>query len=219
MNKINFSPKSHIFLWDLHGVILEKSIWSWFMACMRFRRKEELVSRLDKKSLNIAFTFLLERLKLTKKQMVSEELLKAAYESHNDALIELIMKVCSSYSPIKKTVVLMQELSNLGYAHHLGSNIGKSVFDDCAQKFSAIFDLFQECTIPFESEELRMIKKPHPDFFHMHIQKHKLQPQQLIFIDDKIVNIQAAQLIGMHAIHFKNAKQLRRQLNQWDIIT
>ena len=218
MSKTNFSPDTHIFLWDLHDVVLEKSLWSWFMVCMRFKRKEELVSRLDKKTLAIAFTFLLERLKLTKKQMVSEELIKAAQEAGNDALVELTMKACSSYSPIKKTVALMNELSNLGYTHHLGSNIGKTVYDDCSDKFPTIFSLFKAITIPFESENSTIIKKPHPDFFHSHTKKHNLQPEHIIFIDDKLANVQAAQSVGMHGIHFKNPKQLRKELKKWNIV-
>lgn len=213
MNKTPFSPTTHIFLWDLHDVILEKSLWSWFMICMRFNRKEELISKLDKNTIKIMFTFLLERLKLTKKQMVSEELLKAAQNAGNDALIELTIKACSSYTPIKKTVAIMQELSDLGYEHHLGSNIGKTVFDDCSEKFASIFGMFKEATIPFESaSNSKIIKKPNLEFFFTHTNKHNLQPHQLIFIDDKIANVHAAQSAGMHAIHFKDAKDLRKRL-------
>jgi FMN phosphatase YigB (HAD superfamily) len=218
MDHPQFSPETHIFLWDLHDVILEKSLWSWFMVCMRFKRKEELVSRLDKKTIKIAFTFLLERLKLTKKQMVSEELINAARDANNDALIELTLKACSSYAPIKRTVALMKELSDLGFIHHLGSNIGKSSFEDCTEKFPTIFNTFEGFTIPFESEQETIIKKPHPDFFYAHVDKHNLKPEQIIFIDDKLANVHAAQSVGMHAIHFKNAKQLRKQLVEWNII-
>lgn len=218
MNNTEFSPRTHVFLWDLHDVILEKSLWSWFMVCMRFNRKAELIKSLDKKTVSIAFTFLLERLKLTKKQMVSEELINAARAANNDALIELTMKACSSYAPIKKTVAILNELSHLGYAHHLGSNIGKSVFDDCQDTFPAIFSIFEGVTIPFEAENKKIIKKPHPDFFNAHVVKHNLQPDQIIFIDDKIANVHAAQAAGMHALHFKNAKDLRNQLIRHKIL-
>lgn len=213
MNKTKFCPTTHIFLWDLHDVILQKSLWSWFMICMHFNRKKELIKKLDKQTIKIMFTFLLERLKLTKKQMVSEELIKAAEATGNTALIELTMKACSSYAPIHKTVAIMKELSELGYTHHLGSNIGKTVFDDCTEKFSSIFSMFQEVTIPFETALSRkIVKKPHPEFFNSHINKHHLKPEQFIFIDDKIANVKAAQSVGMHAIHFKNARDLRKQL-------
>ena len=219
MNKTNFSPNTHIFLWDLHDVILEKSLWSWFSSCIRFKRKKEILRNLNKKTIKIAFTFLLERLKLTKKQMVSEELIKAAQTTNNDAFIELIMLVCSSYNPIKKTVLIIEDLSKLGYAHHLGSNIGKTVYNDCTKKFPTIFNFFTEATIPFESENSTIIKKPQPDFFHSHIKKHNLEPHQIIFIDDKLANVQAAQSIGMHGIHFKNSQQLREELKKWNIIS
>lgn len=218
MNKTDFSPHTHIFLWDLHDVILEKSLWSWFASCMCFKRKREILRNLNKKTLKIAFIFLLERLKLTKKQMVSEELIKAAQESNNYALIDLVVRVCSSYRPIKKTVAIMQDLSQLGYTHHLGSNIGKTVYDDCTDKFPSIFSLFKEITIPFESENSKIIKKPHPDFFHSHTKKHNLHAHQIIFIDDKLANVQAAQSIGMHAIQFKNSEQLRKELIKNNIL-
>lgn len=219
MNKTSFSPDTHIFLWDLHDVILQKSLLSWFMICVRFNRKTELIRKLDKKTIKIMFTFLLERLKLTKKQMVSEELIKAAQEADNDALIELTIKACSSYAPIKKTVIIMQELSQLGYVHHLGSNIGKTVFDDCTEKFASIFNMFKEATIPFESPQSgKIIKKPNLEFFYAHANKHALQSSQLIFIDDKIANVHAAQSAGMHAIHFKNAHDLRKQLIEYKIL-
>ena len=53
-------------------------MWNWFTTCIRFKRKKELMSHLDKKTLKIMFTFLLEKFKLTKKQMVSDELITAA---------------------------------------------------------------------------------------------------------------------------------------------
>jgi putative hydrolase of the HAD superfamily len=219
MNKASFSPDTHIFLWDLHDVILQKSLWSWFMICVRFNRKKELIRKLDKKTMKIMLTFLLERCKLTKKQMVSEELIKAAQEADNDALIELTIKACSSYAPIKKTVTIMQELSELGYTHHLGSNIGKTVFDDCSDKFASIFGMFKEATIPFiSSESGKIIKKPNLEFFYAHATKHALKAYQLIFIDDKIANVHAAQSAGMHAIHFKNARDLRKQLVEYKIL-
>ncbi len=220
MNKLPFSPTTHIFLWDLHDVILEKSLWSWFMVCIQFKNKKEIIRKLDKKTVKILCTFLLERLRLTKKQLVSEELIKAALQADNQALVELTIQACSSYAPIKKTVAIMNELSQLGYEHHLGSNIGKTVFDDCAGKFSSIFSMFKDATIPFESTKTGLIiKKPNPEFFYTHIKKHNLNSHQIIFIDDKLANVKAAQSVGMHGIHFKNAQDLRQQLRAQGILS
>jgi FMN phosphatase YigB (HAD superfamily) len=151
--------------------------------------------------------------------MVSEELIKAAQTTDNDALIELTMLVCASYYPIKKTVMVMEELTQLGYQHHLGSNIGKTVYDDCMAKFPTIFNVFKQIIIPFEAEDTKIIKKPNPLFFRAYLEKHNLQPEQIIFIDDKVANVQAARSLGMHAIHFKNPHQLRKELNALKIFT
>lgn len=218
MNKQSFSPSTHIFLWDLHEVILEKNMRHWLSLCVRFNRKWQLLRHLNRKSLSIMVTFLLERLKIIKKQMVSEELIHAARQTNNDALIELITHICSAYTPIPETVNLMQELSRQGYRHHLGSNIGKTVYNNCTAKFPTVFSFFEAGTIAFNETEEKMVKKPHPDFFTSHIQKHNLQPEQLIFIDDKLVNVQAAQSVGLHGIHFKNPTQLRDQLVAYNII-
>lgn len=223
MNKTNihtpsFSPDTHIFLWDLHDVILTKSLWNWLMICLRYKRKKELISNLDKKSIKIAGTFLLKQLKLTKQQMGSEELIAAARNANNQALVDLTVKTCSSYTPIEKTVQIINELTTLGFTHHLGSNIGQTVFDNCVEKFPSIFNVFKSATITFESQHATIIKKPQPEFFYAHINKHNLRPEQIIFIDDKLINVIAAQSIGMHAIHFKNAQQLRTQLTQWNIL-
>jgi FMN phosphatase YigB (HAD superfamily) len=217
-NQPPFSPSTHIFLWDLHDVILTKSLWNWFMICLRYKHKKELISNLDKKSIKIAGAFLLERLKLTKKQMISEELITAARNANNQALVDLTVKTCSSYTPIENTVQIMNELTALGFTHHLGSNIGQTVFNDCAEKFPSIFNVFKGVTIPFESQHATIIKKPHQEFFYAHLNKHNLQPEQIIFIDDKLNNVIAAQSIGINAIHFKNAQQLRNQLIAWNII-
>jgi len=218
MNKNRFSPDTHVFLWDLHEVILTKSLWQWLMAFVRFNRKWELVRRLDRRTVRIMITFAAETLKLTKKQMVSEELLIAAQQAHNTALIELVELVCSAYAPIKKTVLLMKELSRLGYKHHLGSNIGQTIFAHSAEKFSDIFTSFEVCSIPF-MQDARIIKKPDPHFFMSHAQKAHVKPEHIIFVDDKLANVMAAQSVGMQAIHFKSPKQLKKQLIAWGILS
>ena len=212
MNNYQQNANSYVFLWDLHEVILEKNIYNWLTLCLTFKRKWELIKKLDRKSITILTTFILERLKITKKQMVSEELIQAAHSTGNDALIQLITDVCSAYVPIKETVAIINELSALGYKHHLGSNIGQTVYDNCLIKFPTIFNLFEHYSIPFNNSKAEIIKKPNPHFFTSHLEKCNIPANTIIFIDDKLINIQAAQSVGMHAIQFKNPHQLREQL-------
>lgn len=218
MNKKIFSPQDTIFLWDLHEVILQKSLWEWFTIGMQFDRKKELLQKLDKKSAYLALSFVLERLGIIKKQLVSQELVQAALNAHNHALADLTIEMCSSYTPIVETINLMQELTTLGYKHHLASNIGEAVFTQCQTKFTDIFSLFQSHTIPFHCPKNGFIKKPHPYFFHAHLTKNNLISENVIFIDDKKINVAAAQAVGMYGIEFKNAQQLRTHLQELTIL-
>jgi len=217
MNINNFSPDTHVFLWDLHEVILEKDRSQWLKKFLQFNRKWELIRKLNKKSLAIFFTFVLEKLKFTKKQMVSEELAIAARATNNEALVDLITDICSTYVPIQETVQILHDLSAAGYTHHLGSNIGKTVFDNCLVKFPTIFGMFTGHSIPFTASTTKMVKKPNPDFFTTHLQKYNLQPHHVIFIDDKLINVEAAQSVGIHGIQFKNSQQLRNELKKLTI--
>ena len=44
----------------------------------------------------------------------------------------------------------------------------------------------------------------------MHLASAK--PQECLFIDDLIENIQAAELVGIKGIHFKSSRQLKNEL-------
>jgi len=207
-----FSPETTILLWDLHEVLFEKSRLQWVWLCLKFNRRRELLFNLDRHILRILFSFILERLCLAKKELVSEELLNAARAANNHALVELVTTVSSAYTPIKPTVELLKELSALGYTHHIGSNIGKTVFEHCQGKFNHVFSEFTQATIPFYAAEKNIIKKPNPHFFVTHLEKNNLHAKNIIFIDDKKMNIDAAQSVGIHAIQFKNAEQLKKDL-------
>lgn len=64
--------------------------------------------------------------------------------------------------------------------------------------------------------------KPHPNAFQKIIAEKKVDPSEIIFIDDQIVNIQAAQACGITAIHLpkdKNSyKDLKKQLKELDVL-
>jgi FMN phosphatase YigB (HAD superfamily) len=79
-------------------------------------------------------------------------------------------------------------------------------------KFPSIFSIFEGTSIPFNSSQAMMVKKPHPDFFTTHLHKYNLKPENIIFIDDKIINVKSAQSVGLYAIQFNNAAQLRDEL-------
>ena len=56
------------------------------------------------------------------------------------------------------------------------------------------------------------MRKPHPEFFQLLLERYKLVPSETIFIDDNQRNIDAAKLMGINAILFKTPAQLEQEL-------
>jgi len=64
---------------------------------------------------------------------------------------------------------------------------------------------FEHC---FFSCEMRLAK-PDPDYFRMAATRLDLPPSQLLFIDDKSVNVAAARAVGLHSVCFAHSKDAR----------
>ena len=56
------------------------------------------------------------------------------------------------------------------------------------------------------------LAKPDPAIFRLLMERHGLRAERTVFIDDMACNADAAARLGMHAIHFRDAGQLRREL-------
>jgi epoxide hydrolase-like predicted phosphatase len=56
------------------------------------------------------------------------------------------------------------------------------------------------------------LRKPAPEIFHLVLDLLGADPEEAVFVDDFIENIQAARKLGLRTIHFKNAIQTRQDL-------
>jgi HAD superfamily hydrolase (TIGR01509 family) len=54
--------------------------------------------------------------------------------------------------------------------------------------------------------------KPDPAIYRLVLEKLNVRPEESLFLDDKLVNIEAAQALGMHAIQFSTVDKLRADL-------
>jgi len=61
-------------------------------------------------------------------------------------------------------------------------------------------------------------RKPNPKIYKIALKKLNLLPDECVFIDDKLKNVDAAKKLGMHGILFKNPKQLRNNLIKLGLI-
>lgn len=62
------------------------------------------------------------------------------------------------------------------------------------------------------------VRKPDPAAYQQAAKALQLPCEQCLFIDDRRVNCQAARDVGMAAIQFEDARQLTRQLRNYDLL-
>lgn len=208
-----------VFLWDLHGVILKqprKLVLNYLLFDPVVRKAmREIDWRTFKKLM-----------KLVKKSMRVEglgELYIHLARKHKKPMLEaFIHKLINTQRIIDGTFAIIKELSSLDYRHFVGSNIGKNSFAELTNKeknprFSELFSHFvldKSHVVTYYPQQNELIKKPEIAYFTRFIQKNQidLSKTKVIFIDNKLVNVQAAQAAGLIGVHFTSPKQLRRQL-------
>ncbi|MGA2046091.1 MAG: HAD family phosphatase [Terracidiphilus sp.] len=99
------------------------------------------------------------------------------------------------------------ELKKRGILTAILSNMGDNVLENMKREF----DWLPRFDVLVWSFELRMAK-PDPAIYHHVLKELGVSPGEALFIDDKLVNIQAAQALGMQAIQFTNVARLRDDL-------
>ncbi len=61
-------------------------------------------------------------------------------------------------------------------------------------------------------------RKPDAKIYRMLLKKYHLKPHESVFIDDKKENVHTAKMLGLHAIHFKNIRQLKKDLQKLGVM-
>lgn len=59
---------------------------------------------------------------------------------------------------------------------------------------------------------LEGVAKPDREIFEILLRRYRLDPHRSVFIDDSLLNVQAASELGMIALHYSSAGQLRADL-------
>ena len=62
-----------------------------------------------------------------------------------------------------------------------------------------------------------LLIKPEPAIYQLLQTRYALEPAKTVFVDDLLANVQAAQALGWHGIHFQTAAQLARELQSFDL--
>ncbi len=113
--------------------------------------------------------------------------------------------------PDKDVVALIKKLRQ-NYKVFLFSNFHHDLIDKLLEK-QGIKDLFDELII---SSRHKFIK-PEAEFYKILIQKSEVNPDEILFTDDRIINVEGAQGMGINAIQFKGAEDLIKEMRKFKI--
>jgi putative hydrolase of the HAD superfamily len=103
---------------------------------------------------------------------------------------------------------LIQSLRNKGYKVYLLSNYPKTAFQYALKNFSFIPHVDGKL-ISYEINKI----KPEEDIYKALIEQFNLDPKESVFLDDKLENIEAADLLGFKTIHFTSIDDAKHQLD------
>jgi putative hydrolase of the HAD superfamily len=87
------------------------------------------------------------------------------------------------------------------------SNMGDNVLDNMKRTF----DWLPRFDVLVWSYQLHMAK-PAPAIYHYLLNELGTSPEETLFLDDRMVNVEAAQALGMKALEFTTVERLRADL-------
>lgn len=145
--------------------------------------------------------------------VLTEEEVMQEFIKSDPGLEDIIRKVLKN----KKTMVVrndyaipwIKELQGKGYRCLYLSNFSKSAETDCAEALD--FIPYMDGGILSYREK---VIKPMPEIYQLLIDRYELVPEECVFLDDTVCNLEAAEKFGIHTIHFVNKEQASRELRE-----
>jgi putative hydrolase of the HAD superfamily len=138
-----------------------------------------------------------------------EKFLRAAGLDHVPATVEELNQLDARMWTTQNPAMLnwQLKLKQGGILTAILSNMGDNVLANMKRKF----DWLPRFDVLVWSFQLRMAK-PDPAIYRHVLKELGTQPEETLFLDDKLVNIEAALALGFKAIQFSDVENLRVDL-------
>lgn len=115
--------------------------------------------------------------------------------------------------PIHETVDLLRELRDREEHRLLAlTNWSGETFPVALSKYD--FLQWFEGIVVSGDEKTR---KPFAEIYEILLDRYEVNPEQAVFIDDSLKNVEGAEIVGINGIHFQGAGQLRETLSEWGV--
>lgn len=189
-------------IFDLGNVLLDFKPWEYLETLFY---DDDLVGQLHKAIFNSPEWFMLDRGVITQEQAI------ARLNSQHPHLAEGIQMAFADWfsilTPIASTVDVLRQLKQEGYGLYVISNFHEAAFDYVYNKYDW-FSLFDGLIISCHVQAL----KPEPAIYQALFDKYGLIPEQSLFIDDSIANIEGGRQLGVAGIHYQTATEFEVEL-------
>ncbi|MDE7232134.1 MAG: HAD family phosphatase [Lachnospiraceae bacterium] len=144
--------------------------------------------------------------------MSNEEILQGFIDSDPE-IAEEIKKAVQYIEPMVTrndyAIPWIQELQGKGYRCLYLSNFSERGHRECA----AALDFIPYMDGGILSYQEQLIK-PMPEIYQLLIDRYGLVPEECVFMDDTLRNLEAAEKFGIHTIHFQNKTQAVEELRK-----
>jgi len=110
--------------------------------------------------------------------------------------------------PVPGVHEIVAELAALDVPLFAITNFSAEFWKPFHARERAFFDQFREIVV---SGEVKLLK-PDPAIYYLALDRFGLRPGDALFIDDRDINVRAAEAVGMHAHLFTTAEDLRGRL-------
>lgn len=133
--------------------------------------------------------------------ILSDEQLISAFTANDPGVAKEIRKLIESPSKLVQefdySAEFVKKLKSNGYKVYLLSNYGKTNFAYARSNFKFI-PYVDGGIISYEIHYI----KPEPEIYQALIDKYHFNPQEAVFLDDSLANLEGAKPFGFHTIHF-----------------
>jgi putative hydrolase of the HAD superfamily len=130
------------------------------------------------------------------------------YEARSFGIADLVHAIQDISSPMQDTLELVRTIASAGKYRLMTINNESRELNEFRIEHFGLRDLFSAF---FTSCYLGIVK-PHPDAYRRAMEISQRRPDECLFVDDRPMNVEVARILGMSAIHFKDADQLSVQL-------
>ena len=103
----------------------------------------------------------------------------------------------------------VQDLKSRGFRVFALSNWPKHIYDQRKDKLDFL-DLMDGYILSYQEHVI----KPDPAVFRLLLERYRIEPEKAVFIDDTLKNIEAAERLGIHGIHFRSLEQAKEELEK-----